>query len=250
MLTEERFVEILKIVDQEKSVTVQELTKLLNTSESTIRRDLTALHKSKKLIKVHGGATAVNLSFSSKDEEVAARHDMNIEDKKKIGGYAAGLIEDGDFVYLDAGTTTDYLIDYITAKDVVFVTDGITLAQKLAGLGFRVILPGGEVKKVTDAVIGATTVSDLTRYIFTKGFFGTNGFDLEHGFTTPDVNEAKVKEQAMKQCKQCFVLADPSKIGQISLVKFAEKDAATIITTEIKDSKYRKNRNIIEIEKL
>ena len=73
MLAEERFSEILKLVNEHKTITVQELTELLDMSESTIRRDLTTLHKKGKLIKVHGGATAVNMAQYTRDESVAVR---------------------------------------------------------------------------------------------------------------------------------------------------------------------------------
>ena len=91
MLAEERFSEILKLVNEYKTITVQELTELLDMSESTIRRDLTTLHKKGKLIKVHGGATAVNMAQYTRDESVAVRQDLNnqiadasIEIEKKI----------------------------------------------------------------------------------------------------------------------------------------------------------------------
>ena len=127
MLTEERFNKILKIISEQKSVTVQELTELLNSSESTIRRDLNALHKLGKLIKVHGGATAIDMDYNTKDDEVSVRHDINKEQKKLIGKYAASLIEENDFIFIDAGTTTEYIIDYINEKSAVFVTNAITL---------------------------------------------------------------------------------------------------------------------------
>ena len=85
-------------------MTVQELTELLDISESTVRRDLTELHKRGTLIKVHGGATTVGTSVRTKDEELAVRRDRNKDAKQKIAEYAADLIEADDFVYLDAGS--------------------------------------------------------------------------------------------------------------------------------------------------
>ena len=102
MLAEERFREIQKYVESHGTVTVQELTDLLNTSESTVRRDLTELHKRGTLIKVHGGATTVGTSVRTRDEELSVRRDRNTEEKHKIAVYAAELIEADDFVYLDA----------------------------------------------------------------------------------------------------------------------------------------------------
>lgn len=249
MLAEERFNEILKLVEAHQTITVQELTELLNTSESTIRRDLTTLHKKGKLIKVHGGATAVNMEQYTRDESVAVRQDMNIDEKVQIGKYAAALIKKDDFVYIDAGTTTDFLIDFITEQEAVYVTNGIMHAKKLAQKGCKVCLIGGNLKESTLALIGEEALNSLKKYHFTKGFFGVNGIQPESGCTTPDISEAAVKESAIRKCKQPYVLADSSKFNQISSVTFAELNDVDVITTKICDSAFHKYKNITEVAK-
>ncbi|MBO5486415.1 MAG: DeoR/GlpR transcriptional regulator, partial [Eubacterium sp.] len=104
MLLEKRLEEILKLVEQNGSVTVQELTEHLQASESTIRRDLSLLDEEGKLNRVHGGATAVN-TYYTRDVEVEYRKNINREEKTEIARYAASLIKPNDLVYLDAGTT-------------------------------------------------------------------------------------------------------------------------------------------------
>lgn len=158
MLAEERYNEILRLVNDKKTVTVQELTEQLDTSESTIRRDLTALHRKGSLIKVHGGATAVNLEPMTKDASLSVRRDLNIEEKVAIARHAASLIEKDDFVYMDAGSSVDLLIDHITEPDAVFVTNAIGHAQKLLKKGCRVYLLGGELKEATEAIVGAEAI--------------------------------------------------------------------------------------------
>ena len=248
MLAEERFREIQKYVESHGTVTVQELTDLLNTSESTVRRDLTELHKRGTLIKVHGGATTVGTSVRTRDEELSVRRDRNTEEKHKIAAYAAELIEADDFVYLDAGSSVDIMIDYLTQADAVYVTNSIGHAQKLLQKGFRVILIGGELKAITEAIVGADAISGLRKYNFTKGFFGTNGIHPDAGYTTPDIAEAMVKEKAMEQCRECFVLADATKINQISSVTFSAFEDAKLLTIGIADEKYKKYKNVMEVE--
>ena len=248
MLAEERFREIQKYVESHGTVTVQELTDLLNTSESTVRRDLTELHKRGTLIKVHGGATTVGTSVRTRDEELSVRRDRNTEEKHKIAAYAAELIEADDFVYLDAGSSVDIMIDYLTQADAVYVTNSIGHAQKLLQKGFRVILIGGELKAITEAIVGADAISGLRKYNFTKGFFGTNGVHPDAGYTTPDIAEAMVKEKAMEQCRECFVLADATKINQISSVTFSAFEDAKLLTIGIADEKYKKYKNVMEVE--
>ena len=161
MLTEERHSNILSLLDKDGSVTVQQLMKELQTSESTIRRDLNQLDAQGFLTKVHGGAIAKNTIYSTMDENVMNRKAMNAEAKIRIAKYAASLIEPEDFVYLDAGTTTELMIDYITNRQTVFVTNAISHAKKLSDIGFRVYILGGEFKSATEAIVGEEAVETI-----------------------------------------------------------------------------------------
>lgn len=247
MLTEERFAKILSILESKGSVTVQQLMTELNTSESTIRRDLTALDANGQLTKVHGGAIMKNAVYSTIDDEVVHRKEQNRKEKEKIAEYAAGLIQAGDFVYLDAGTTTEFMIDYITERRAVFVTNAIIHAKKLAEKGFTVYILGGEFKAVTEAIVGEEAVVTLEKYNFTKGFWGTNGVSLQKGFSTPELKEALVKKKSMESCQKCYILADKSKFNQISSVTFAPFENATVITNEMTFTAFQKCKNIINL---
>ena len=238
MLAQERFERILEILREKQSVTVVELTEKLNTSESTIRRDLTELNRQGLLIKVHGGATAIK-SVLSREEEVITKSKKHQEEKRKIAKYAASLINKEDIVYLDAGTTTEMMLDYLREYDVIYVTNGITHARKL--------LIGGEIKAVTEALVGEEALEQLDKYNFTKGFFGTNGIDLKRGFTTPDQKEAAVKKKAMEQCQKTYILSDASKFNVISTIKFADLKKAEIITDHLENKEFKRITNIEEV---
>lgn len=246
MLAQERFEKILELLRVEQSVTVTELTEKLNISESTIRRDLTALDQQGLLIKVYGGATAVK-SVLAREEAVAQKSGKNLKEKQEIAKYASSCILPGDFVYIDAGTTTELMVDFLGKKDVTYVTNGISHARKLMNKGSRVFLLGGEIKAVTEAIIGEDALEDLEKYNFTKGFFGTNGVDQMSGFTTPDLKEAAVKRKAAEHCSQIFVLADHSKFDQVSPVKFADLKDAVVITDQLENKKYQKLTTIKEV---
>ena len=110
MLAEERFSKILSIIEETGSVTVQDLMEELGASESTIRRDLNTMDANGLLVKVFGGAVAKNTNIRTQDENVDNRKLQNIEEKVAIAKYAASLIQSGDFVYIDAGTSTELLI--------------------------------------------------------------------------------------------------------------------------------------------
>ena len=238
MLTEQRFDIILKLLEERKSITVTELRELLDASESTVRRDITALDKAGKLTKVFGGAVALNHKVTAYEPTVAQKSELNKEEKKKIAKYAAGLITPDDFVYLDAGTTTGLMLEYLAGARAVFVTNAVSHAQTLAKMGIRVYLIGGELKSSTEAVVGSQAMQMIQMYHFTKGFFGTNGITRREGFTTPDTSEAIVKSTAMKQCKDVYILTDKSKFGEVSSVTFGGFTDAKILTEEIPEEAY------------
>lgn len=230
MLTEQRYDVILKLLEEKKNITVSEVKELLDTSESTVRRDITALHNAGRLVKVFGGAVAADRNYTTHEPTVAQKADVNKEEKRLIASYAAALVEPGDFVYLDAGTTTGCMIEYLAEKGARFVTNAVVHARKLAAKGIRVILVGGELKGSTEAVIGSQAVEMLQQYHFTKGFFGTNGISKQAGFTTPDASEALTKKVAMGQCRERYVLSDYAKFGEVSSVTFAPFFGTDIVT--------------------
>lgn len=247
MLTEERHSIILDVVNQRGSVKLGELCEMLASSESTVRRDLNVLADKGMLTKVHGGAIALTENFSRYEYNVSTKMSLCIEEKEAIAKYAATLIEDGDFIYLDAGTTTEKMIDYIPSKNVTFVTNGFMNAKKLAQRGFGVYITGGEIKASTEAVVGAECVLALEKYNFTKCFMGVNGISLSGGLSTHDKSEAIVKSTAISRGKEIFVLADHSKFDQITSVCFAALNCGTIITDRAADKKYLSKAMIREV---
>lgn len=249
MFTEERFNIILQELKVKGIVSVVELVKLLDASESTVRRDLNTLDSEGLLKKIHGGAIAIDESTSKHDYKVNVRQSLNVDEKCEIAKYAASLIEEGDVIYLDAGTTTELMINFIEAKNITIVTNGIGHAKKLLEKGFKTYILGGEVKAVTEAVIGSTTIEELKKYNFSKGFFGANGISNQGGYTTPDVNEAMVKSQAIKMCQKSYVLADTSKLDKVSFVTFGSITDSTLIINRMNGKNIIYDTEVIEVMK-
>lgn len=250
MLTEERHKLILEELRNNSVVYVNELVKMLDTSESTIRRDLNYLDEVGKLKKVHGGATLLEKEFHTKDDLVSIRETLNINDKSIIAKHAASLIKKDDFAYIDSGTTTNLMIDFLEEKEAIYVTNGINQAKKLISNGFRTYILGGEIKDSTEAIVGVEAINSLKRYNFTKGFFGTNGISDYRGYTTPDMKEALVKEEALKRTRNPYILADKTKFNEISCITFGEIDEAVIITTILENTSYCNKAEIVEVLKL
>ena len=119
MLTEERYATILRILKEKQAVTVPELTRALCTSESTIRRDLTALHKRGMLYKVYGGATSIDSNYTAMEEDMPTKSSRCTEEKIAIARRAASLVTRKDFVYIDAGSTTLHMVDFLQERQAV-----------------------------------------------------------------------------------------------------------------------------------
>ena len=164
MLTQERRQRILDLVLHKGSASVTELSREFDTSESTIRRDLVALSNLGKLNKVHGGATVLSQEFVNNEDNNEEKFLKNIDEKTLIAKYCAEQINDDDFVFLDAGTTTYLMIDYLKGSKATFVTNGISHCKKLAQVGCKAFIVGGEVKATTDAIIGLAAAKNLQKY--------------------------------------------------------------------------------------
>ena len=247
MLTETRQEEILRLLTLKGSVTVQELKEYFDASESTIRRDLNTLDEKGALVKVFGGAMLAESNLATKDEQVSQRKGLYQDEKQQIGEYAASLIEPHDFVYLDAGTTTACMIPYITEKTATFVTNAVSHALELAGKGFHVIILGGELKAATEAIVGNEACMSLQKFNFTKCFMGANGASPAVVFTTPEINEAKIKECAMTHSLKSYVLCDSTKFHQVNPIRFGTFESAQIITEKLPDVVLKRYTNIIVV---
>ena len=250
MIAEERYARIVGVVNDRGAVSVPELMSMLDASESTIRRDLAKLDDMRRLNKVHGGATRIRNEYVVSDQSFAGRQSMHMAEKKAIAAYAARLIGPDDFVFVDGGTTTECLVDAITETHATYLTNSLPHAQRLLAKGCRTLLPGGEVKSLTEVLVGAETVNTIRRYHFTIGFWGTNGVGLETGFTTPEFSEAAVKQISLEHTVNPCVLADSSKFSKISLITFADFGDATVVTDRLPagDGAYRSAGNVVEVE--
>ena len=250
MLAEERFAQILALMAEKRTATVQELCEALNASESTIRRDLNELDRLGKVNKVHGGATLPDSQFRADEPTMAAKESLAVAEKRAIANAAAALITAEDFVYLDAGSTTLALARAISgpALDAAYVTNGVAHARLLAQKGCRVFLPGGLLRPQTEAIIGAAALQSLQQYNFTKAFMGANGVALDAGFTTPDPEEAAVKAAAVRRAREAWFLVDDSKFARVYPAVIAELHGGAILTNRCPNPKYKQYTLVKETE--
>nr|WP_284250031.1 DeoR/GlpR family DNA-binding transcription regulator [Tetragenococcus halophilus] len=229
MLTEKRHQIILDLLTENDVITVSELMKPLKASESTVRRDLQNLEEQGMLARVHGGAKKPShLTFeASMDEKEEKFHQQKVQ----IAKFCADLLNKEDVIYLDAGTTTIEMIQFIPQDlSIKVVTNSVKHASLLIDRQIETIILGGTIKLSTNATLGSTALQQLGEFRFSKAFLGMNGAEVGAGFTTPDPEEAAVKKWALKQSQQNYVLIDHSKLQQIAFAQVAPLKAAKIIT--------------------
>lgn len=249
MLITERHRLILDLLKEKEDVKIQELVELTSTSESTLRRDLDQLEKMNYLKRVHGGASL--LQRKRDEPSVIERTTQNLKEKETIANYAAGLITNGECIYLDAGTTTYQMIKHLQEKDVVVVTNGTDHLNTLLEADICTYFIGGFVKKVTKATIGRDAYESIKNYRFDKCFMGANAIHHELGLTTPDPEEAQIKERAISLSRETYILADHTKFGEVSFSNFADLNQVKIITNKVDYvdlEKYKKLTDIIEVK--
>jgi DeoR family fructose operon transcriptional repressor len=230
MLEPERHQMILDALKVKNTVKLQELVELTDSSESTIRRDLIHLEEGKFLKRVHGGAA--RLLGKLQEPSMTEKSSKNLQAKQEIAQYAGGLIEEGDCIYLDAGSTIFEMIPFLPS-DIVVVTNGLMHANELLDSNIKTYLIGGNIKPTTKAMIGRGALESLEQYRFDKCFMGVNGIHPQLGYTTPDQEEAMIKQQAINLSREAYVLADESKFSEIAFAKIADLHKAIILTNEL-----------------
>lgn len=231
MLTEERQKYILEQLSRQKIVKTQTLVTELKASESTIRRDLQEMEVAGLLKRIHGGAK--QLMKLDTEPDMQEKSSKNLHEKQTIAKYAADLVKNGDFIYLDAGTSTYEMIPFLKGKEIHVITNSVYHANALINLAIPTMIIGGTIRLKTKAVINAFSVQQLESLRFDKAFLGINGVDSQAGLTTPDPDEAIMKSTAIKQSEQLIILADASKFNKVSFAKVSEIDAGLIVTNSL-----------------
>ncbi|MCO4468519.1 PTS system, lactose-specific, repressor [Streptococcus infantarius subsp. infantarius] len=234
-------------LSHDKFVRLDDLVSLLDTSESTVRRDLDELESERKLHRVHGGA---ELPHSLQEEFTNQQKSIkNIQEKMQVARKAASLISNDDVIFVDAGTTNELLLGYLNQDNLTVVTNSIHHAAKLVDKNIQTIIIGGHVKKSTDASIGAVAYEQIKQLNFDKAFLGINGIDEEF-LTTPDMEEAVIKKTVIENARKLYIVTDSSKIGRVSFAKVDKIENATIITNQSSGAlmkKIKENTRVIEV---
>ena len=235
MVLIDRWIEISEFVKEKKYASIDEIMEKFKLSRSTVRRTLIAMEEKKLLKRVRGGAESIEEVDTVLQIDFQEVFNENKEDKIVIAKKAASLIKDNDVIFIDSGSTCFYMIDYINAKDITVVTNGIMHIQKLMAKGINTYILGGYAKPEKNLIMGEDMVNKISVMNFDKSFLGTMGIDARSGFTTMMLEDGEVKKAVIKSSDKCYVLADKSKFNVRKFYTYGDFTEATIITnSEIK----------------
>ncbi|MEJ5919683.1 MULTISPECIES: DeoR/GlpR family DNA-binding transcription regulator [unclassified Corynebacterium] len=237
MYAEERRRKIAALTAVEGRVTVADLALSFDVTAETIRRDLAQLDAEGAVHRVHGGAVATK-SFQTLEVSVDARKNAQRDAKQSIARAAVDFLpHSGGGVFLDAGTTTEALAELMAhapdERQWSVVTNSLPNALTLAAANFiELQLLGGQVRVITQAVVGDAALRTLALMRADVAFIGSNALTVDHGLSTADPQEAAVKRAMITNARKVVVMCDSTKLGRDFLVSFAGLDDIDVVITD------------------
>jgi len=217
LLNEERRRAILEMLQRDGRVLVADLAQQFQTSQVTIRKDLEILHVRRLIHRTHGGALPAR-EGALEDPTLREKEKLHHEAKLRIAAAAARLVAEGQVVILDSGTTTTEIARALrNFQNLTIVTNAVNIAAELASSSVEVILTGGTVRKNSFSLVGPIAEEALHRLNADILFLGVDGFDVQYGLSTPNLQEAKVNRVMIEVAKRTVATCDSSKFGRRSL---------------------------------
>ncbi len=234
MINRPRHIRILDILKEEPMAMVRDLAERTNVHESTIRRDLDELEAQGVVRRIHGGAILETLAQIEPPFEL--RQISHKEEKDLVGRTAAELVRDGEVIFIDGGTTTQFIVPYLLDRqNLTVVTCGLNIASALSGSKhILTIVVGGELHVESQSFAGPLTLEALRIYNIRcdRAFIGAGGVSAEHGVTNRILDRVPLKRKAMEISSKVAVVADGSKIGVVTLGHVAPIESFDHLVTD------------------
>jgi DeoR family transcriptional regulator, aga operon transcriptional repressor len=221
MLSEERRRKIVQLVERDGRVMVKDLGRRFATSLITIRKDLDHLHQEGLVHRAHGGALPVEAA-ALRDPALHEKERLHRREKTRIALAAARLVQPGQAIILDSGTTSTAVARATRhIRGLTVITNAVNIAAELAGTDVEVILTGGALRKNSFSLVGPLAEDSLRHISADLLFLAVDGFDVRYGLTTPNQLEARVNRAMIESAKTTVVVCDSSKFGKRSLALIA-----------------------------
>jgi DeoR family transcriptional regulator of aga operon len=237
LLNEERRRAILAALNRDGRVLVKDLAAHFQVSQITIRKDLEVLQGRGLLHRTHGGAL-VPSSGALNDPSLQEKEKLHRTEKMRIAQAAVRLVEEGQSILLDSGTTTMAIARALRSfRKLTVITNAVNIAAELANSEIEVILTGGTVRKNSFSLVGPLAEETLRHLSADTLFLGVDGFDTRLGLSTPNLQEAKVNRVMVEISRRVVAVCDSSKFGRRSLSTIVPPNAIHHVITDKKISK-------------
>ncbi len=234
---------ILDELNKEGQVSVADLSKSFEVSEVTIRNDLAQLEKKNMLLRARGGAMKVKQTYVGMDHTLSDKQKENLQEKQDIGKKAIELIEEGNTIILDSGSTTfEVSRNFEDFNDLTVITNALNIATLLANSRVNVIVPGGTLRKNSLSLVGMLAEKGFRNYFCDKLFLGVDGFDIDHGISTPNIEEAQLNQIMIEMSKEVIVVCDSSKFERRGFAFIAPVSKIDIVVTDRNISRVAKSK--------
>lgn len=231
MLNEERRQKLQELVSLNKRLMVKEVAREFNISEVTIRKDLKILEERGILTRVHGGAIIKDSLVT--DKALIEKEHIHSKEKFRIASQALKMINPGDVVILDSGSTTTAIARQLKFMNgIKVITNAINIATELAGSEIEVTITGGFLREKSFSMVGPLAEMSLEKLSADKLFLGVDGIHFEYGLTTPNLMEGRVNQLMIKIAHEVILVADASKFGRRSMSVIASVDKIDRIITD------------------
>lgn len=232
MFDVERRSRIMSILNEKKNILVQDTASLFGVTEETIRRDLKKLEKQGLIVRTHGGAVLPD--DMNMETPLKIREGINIAGKKAIGKLAAGLINSGDTVFLDASTSSLHVAKHIKdMESITVITNAERVLMELADCpGITLISTGGIVRRESLSLVGRMAENAVGSYRADKVFFSCKGFSPKHGLTDSSEQESEIRKTMLKCSETVIFLCDHTKFDKIGFAKTAGLEDVDVMITD------------------
>ncbi|MEH7414379.1 DeoR/GlpR family DNA-binding transcription regulator [Neobacillus drentensis] len=229
MIKEKRIKEIHDYVIKQKSASLDELVSVFAVSKNTIRRDVQTLVERGDLKKVYGGVSVIHKKLESYQDRKA----RNKKQKASIVEKAASYVDDGDVIFLDSGTTTIEMIEYIKGKSLTIFTNSIELIiRALPFSNLTVIFIGGLLDRRTDSFVNPLNMDLLSNYNIKKAFMASTGISLSNGVTNASPLESELKKAIVKRSSEVYLLVDHDKFNKYGVMTYCNLDEIDYLVTD------------------
>lgn len=248
MFAVERRSGIMSLLNEKKSILVQEAAEAFGVTEETIRRDLKILEAQGLLLRTHGGAILADDTKVEASLEI--RQGINIPGKDAIGKCAAKLINDGDTIFLDASTSSLFVAKHIKdKKNLTVITNAEKVVLELSVCeDMTVICTGGILRRKSMSYVGRAAENAIKSYYANKLFFSCKGFSPKRGMTDSNEQESEIRKAMLECSEKVIFLCDHTKFDKVGYVNTAKLDDIHVIITDapfpVEWTEYMKNTSI------